>query len=78
MLFVDYPLAPGYTYPTQNEDCFAVYRRAADNAERLEIDASRIAVCGDSAGAYLAADTARMLAEKGMGTPCFPLYQWRL
>lgn len=73
LLFVDYRLAPKFAYPAPNEDCYEAYRWAADNAEKLQIDASRMAIGGDSAGACLAADTVRLLKERGAAAPCFAM-----
>lgn len=73
LLFVDYRLAPKFAYPVPNEDCFAAYRWAVDNAKSLQIDASRMAVGGDSAGACLAADTVRLLKERGEAMPRFAM-----
>jgi acetyl esterase len=52
---VDYRLAPDFPYPAALEDCYAVLRYVEKNAPALGIDASRIGVWGDSAGANLAA-----------------------
>ena len=62
---VDYRLAPEARYPVAAEDSYAALRWVVDNAARLQIDARRVAVGGDSAGGNLAAVVALMSRERG-------------
>jgi acetyl esterase len=62
---VEYRLAPEYPFPTPLEDCYQALVWTADNADRLGIDARRIGVGGDSAGANLAAGVTLLARERG-------------
>jgi acetyl esterase len=56
---VEYRLAPEHPFPAGLDDCWAVVRALAADSGEVGIDASRIAVAGDSAGGGLAAVVAR-------------------
>lgn len=73
---IDYRLAPEHKYPAAIEDCYAGLKWTVNNAEKLKIDSSRIAIAGASAGGGLTAALALMVRDKGEIEVSFqaPLY----
>jgi acetyl esterase len=66
---VEYRLAPEHPAPAAADDCLTVLRWLANGApgSGLELDSSKIAICGDSAGGHLTLVTA--LAARDAGIP---------
>ncbi len=73
MIFVQYRLEPKNPHPTPAEDCYAALRWTFENADKLHVDKSRIAVGGDSAGGALAAAVCQMARDRGGNMPHFQL-----
>jgi acetyl esterase/lipase len=51
---INYRLAPGHVFPAQRDDVLAAVKWLKENAARLGLDASRVALLGRSAGGQLA------------------------
>jgi acetyl esterase len=63
---IDYRLAPEHPFPAALEDAESAVRHIAAHAGQYGIDAARLGICGDSAGATLAAATCQALAGTGL------------
>ena len=66
VIFVPYRLAPKHPFPGGFDDCYRSLEWAVTNADSLGIDASRIAVGGDSAGGALAAGVAQKSRDENL------------
>jgi acetyl esterase len=55
VVFVDYVNSPDAKYPTQQEQAYASMVYAVEHADELRVNASRLAVVGDSVGGHMTA-----------------------
>lgn len=65
VVFVDFDRSPEVHYPVPTEQAYAVARYVRENAKGLYMDASRLAVVGDSVGGNMCAAVTLMAKERG-------------
>ena len=64
-VFPVYDRAPEARYPTQIEQNYAVARWVVEHGAEMDLDASRMVVCGDSVGGNMSAVLAQMAKDRG-------------
>jgi acetyl esterase/lipase len=65
LVSVDYRLAPEHPFPAALDDALAAVTHIGAHAAEFGIDGTRLGICGDSAGATLAAATAQAAVRIG-------------
>ncbi|SOX51635.1 alpha/beta hydrolase [Mycobacterium ahvazicum] len=70
---VDYRLAPEHPYPAALDDAIAVLEWVTGKAAELDVDITRLAVAGSSAGATLAASLVQRCADGSLPPVVFQL-----
>jgi acetyl esterase len=65
VVFPDYINSPEARYPTQNEQAYASLVYAVEHARELNVDASRLAIIGDSVGGNMSAVMTLLAKERG-------------
>jgi len=63
-VFPEYSLSPESKYPVALEECYAVAKWLAEGAAAKGLDASRVAIAGDSCGGNLAAATTLLAKQR--------------
>ncbi|HWX78635.1 MAG TPA: alpha/beta hydrolase [Steroidobacteraceae bacterium] len=63
VISVEYRLAPEHRFPAALQDAMAAVQNVSTRPAEFAIDASRVGVCGDSAGGTLVAATCQALAR---------------
>ncbi|MBB3390250.1 acetyl esterase [Rhizobium sp. BK275] len=65
VVFVDYDRSPEARYPIAIEQAYAATKYVSDHAKEFHVDASRLAVAGDSVGGNMAAVVTLLAKERG-------------
>ena len=65
VIFVNYTLSPEAKYPVALEGTYAATKWFAQNGNTINVNASRLAVAGDSVGGNMAAAIALLAKERG-------------
>jgi acetyl esterase len=65
VVFVEFSLAPEALYPVAIEEGYAAVKWVSENAKEINVDASRMAVSGDSVGGNMSIALTMMCKEKG-------------
>lgn len=65
VVFVDYDRSPEARYPVGIEQAYAATKYVAEHAKEFKVDASRLAVVGDSVGGNMTAAVTLLAKERG-------------
>lgn len=64
-IFVNYSRSPEAKFPVADEECYAATKYVTEHARELNLDASHLAVAGDSVGGNIAIAVTMMAKERG-------------
>jgi len=70
VVFVDYRLSPEEHYPVPLEECYAATKWIAEHGSELNLDSTRLAVAGDSAGGNMATAACILARQRGGPAIC--------
>jgi acetyl esterase len=65
IVFVEYSRSPEVRYPVAIEEAYAATRWVAENGHEINVDGTRLAVAGDSAGANITAAITLLAKQRG-------------
>jgi acetyl esterase len=65
IVYVNYTLSPEAKYPQALEEAYAATKWVAENGQSINVNSSRLAVAGDSAGGNMATAVAMLAKERG-------------
>lgn len=65
MIFVEYSRSPEVRYPVAIEEAYAATRWVAENGRETNVDGTRLAVAGDSAGGNMVAAVTLLAKQRG-------------
>lgn len=76
VLGIDYSLSPESKFPVALEECAAALDWIASQADALDLDAARVLIGGDSAGANLSVATCLLQRQRGRPLPAAMLLNY--
>ena len=65
VVFVEYRRSPEETFPIPLEECYAAAKWVAEHGADIDVDGSRMAVAGDSAGGNMATVVCHLAKQRG-------------
>jgi acetyl esterase len=65
VVFVEYRRSPEERFPIPLEECYAATKWVAEHGAKINVDGSRIAVAGDSAGGNMATVVSHLAKQRG-------------
>ncbi len=65
VVYVNYTLSPEAKYPVALEEAYAATKWVSENGQSINVNSSKLAVAGDSAGGNMATVVAMLVKERG-------------